>query len=141
MNKNTLLFLGLAVAALIGLFYLLRPAPDATPRAVVAAQTPVAAVQAVGAELPAPRVIELVVRKGQRVSGPEVVQLHEGDDVELKITSDQTDELHVHGYDLHLSLKANEPAMLAFKAEHSGRFDYELHHAHTELGTFEVEPK
>ncbi len=146
MNKNALLFLGLAIAVLVGLFYGLREQPEAVPPAAVpaqvaAAEVPAAAEQPATAEPAKPKSFELVVSKGKLVSGPAVIQVREGDDVQLLITSDQADELHMHGYDLHLSLKPNVPATLSFKAEHSGRFDYELHHAHAELGTLEVQPR
>lgn len=143
MNKNALLFLGLAVAVLVGLFGLLRPATEQplSQPAAPAQSAAIAAAAPVLAEPPKPQHFELVVSKAQLVSGPATIQVQEGDEVELQITSDHADELHMHGYDLHLSLKANEPALLKFKAEHSGRFDYELHHAHLELGTLEVVPK
>lgn len=142
MNKNTLLFLGLAVAVLVGLFYGLRGTRQAEAPAqaalVTAAESPA---QPLAPAPPKPQVFELIVSKGKLVSGPSVIQVREGDDVQLQITSDSADELHMHGYDLHLSLKPNTPATLAFKAEHSGRFDFELHHAHAELGTLEVQPQ
>ena len=145
MNKNALLFLGLAVAVLVGLFYGLREKPEVAAPAAVSAQTaaaaPVTNAQSAAPESAKPKSFELVVSKGKLVSGPAVIQVCEGDDVQLLITSDQADELHMHGYDLHLSLKANTPATLSFRAEHSGRFDYELHHAHAELGTLEVQPR
>lgn len=142
MNKNALLFLVLAVAILVGLFYGLRGAQQpAAPASVAVATAPVVTAQPVTVEAAKPLLFELVVAKGKLVSGPATLQVREGDDVQLQITSDQADELHMHGYDLHLSLKPGTPATLAFKAEHSGRFDYELHHAHTELGTLEVQPK
>lgn len=142
MNKNALLFLGLAAAILVGLFYGLRGAqPTSAPSPAAVATAPVVIAQPATVEVAKPQLFELVVAKGKLVSGPPTIQVREGDEVQLQITSDQADELHMHGYDLHLSLKPNTPATLTFKAEHSGRFDYELHHAHTELGTLEVQPQ
>ena len=147
MNRNALLFIGLGIAVLAGLFLFLRPTPMQMSAPATAAQTPApvtAAAPAVPVEVSGPaasQVFEIVVHKGQRVSGPAEIQVHEGQNVTLKLTSDQPDELHLHGYDLHLSLRANVPAALAFQAVHSGRFDYELHHAHVELGTLEVLPR
>lgn len=142
MNKNALLFLGLAVAVLVGLFYGLRGPQQADAPVQAAVQNaPISAAAPAVVEVAKPQLFEMAVSKGKLVSGSAVIQVREGDDVQLQITSDQADELHMHGYDLHLSLKPNVPAVLAFKAEHSGRFDYELHHAHTELGTLEVQPK
>jgi len=125
MNKSALLYSGLGLALLAGLFLWLRPAPVAAPAPGV----------------PAPQVYSLVVSKGRRVSGPELIQVHVGDTVTLEVTSDQPDELHLHGYDLHLKLLPGEPGRLSFTASHSGRFDYELHHAQLELGALEVLPQ
>lgn len=143
MNKNALLFLGLAAAVLAGLFVSLRPATAPAPQPVVAVpqSAPISVAAPVVPEPPKPQAFEIIVNNGQRVAGPASIQVHEGDDVELQITSDHADELHMHGYDLHLKLQAGVPAKLAFKAVHSGRFDYELHHANLELGTLEVMPK
>jgi plastocyanin len=86
-------------------------------------------------------IVEIEVRHGRLVAGPAIIKLKQGDQVTLRVTSDGNDELHVHGYDLHLNLIAGQPAQLSFTADHSGRFEYELHHAHTDLGAFEVYPR
>lgn len=144
MNKSPLLYFGLGLALLAGLFLWLRPAPVTTPAPAVLAAVPTAQMAPAAPPLPAapaPQVYSLVVRKGRRVSGPELIQMHAGDPVTLEVTSDQPDELHLHGYDLHLKLLPGEPGRLSFTASHSGRFDYELHHAQLELGALEVLPQ
>lgn len=84
--------------------------------------------------------IHIEVKDGWVVSGPEVVKVSQGNDVLITITSDQADELHLHGYDITVALKANTPATLSFTAKYPGRFGYELHHAHREIGAIEVHP-
>lgn len=138
MNKGALLYLGLGLALLAGLFLWLRPAPVAAPAPGVPAAVPP---QQLPPAAPVPQVYSLVVNRGQRVSGPQLIQVHVGDAVVLEVTSDQPDELHLHGYDLHLKLLSGEPARLGFTADHSGRFDFELHHAQLELGALEVLPQ
>ncbi len=140
MNKSALLYLGLGLALLAGLFLWLRPAPVAAPAPTVLAAVPTAQAPALPAT-PTPQVYSLVVSKGRLVSGPGLIQVHAGDAVTLEVTSDQPDELHLHGYDLHLKLLPGEPGRLSFTASHSGRFDYELHHAQLELGALEVLPQ
>lgn len=134
MNQYRLLFLGIGLALLIGLFLLFRPAATPSPAAPVLAPTAIL-------QPPPPVVHELRVANGQRVAGPAVIQVREGEEVTLKITSDRADELHLHGYDLQRHLHANEPGQLQFKADRSGRFEYELHHSHLELGVLEVLPR
>ncbi|MGH8458201.1 MAG: hypothetical protein ACRESV_02520 [Nevskiales bacterium] len=126
MKPVTAGFLVLGVSVLAGLFLLFRPAtPPATP------PTPIAT----------PRVFELRVEHGRLVSGPAVIQVGQGEQVTLQVTSDHADELHLHGYDLQLALPAGQAARLSLTAERSGRFEYELHHAHRELGVLEVRPR
>ena len=144
MNKGALLYFGLGLALLAGLFLWLRPAPAAAPAPTVLAAAPpqqMPPAAPVTPAAPAPQVYSLVVSKGRRVSGPQLIQVHTGDAVVLEVTSDQPDELHLHGYDLHLKLLPGEPGRLGFTASHSGRFDYELHHAQLELGALEVLPQ
>ena len=154
------LYLAVTVAILVGLFLALAPkkadspiapsvpiapSPQAPP-AYGNNSTPSAAVGSAAADtapLPADggTTVEIKVNHGRLVAGPAVIKLKQGDQVTLRVTSDSNDELHVHGYDLHLNLIAGEPAQLSFTADHSGRFEYELHHAHSDLGAFEVYPR
>jgi len=140
LKHRALLFivLGLVVAAI--LFAWLRPPPDNAPATPAISQTPAGPAMPV-APPPVASSFDFVVRNGARAAGPVAMQAKEGDDVEIKVTSDQPDELHLHGYDLHTPLKANEPAALYFKATHSGRFDVELHRSGIALGTLEIQPK
>lgn len=130
-GKPALLILLIAAAATAAAMYVWlkppAPAPAVADPAPVTRSVPIT-------------VIELQVRDSQLVAGPAVVSVRMGDTVTLRITSDRADELHLHGYDRHLHLPANEPAELSFKAVHSGRFEYELHHANRTLGTLEVQP-
>lgn len=129
MTPLRILLLVLGLAALAGLFILLRPA---APAAVAPGALPPQA-------LP-PLEVELRIEQGQRVEGPEHIRVRQGERLSLRVITDQDDELHLHGYDLRLDLRAGESAQLDFTALHAGRFDYELHRAHRTLGTLEVLP-
>ena len=74
-------------------------------------------------------------------SNPLSIDIKQGESVSFIITSDITDELHLHGYDIHLKLRPEQTAMMSFKANLSGRFGYELHKSHRELGVIQVHPK
>jgi endonuclease YncB( thermonuclease family) len=56
-----------------------------------------------------------------------VVRVVKGDTVELVFTGDEPTELHLHGYDIKLDLKANEPGKIQFPATIAGRFPLEVH--------------
>lgn len=154
MNRSFLVLTLLGVAALAGLFVWLRPAtapaaplpplPPVLAESTPAAVSPAPEIPADAAALPVPEepaVEVVVIEQGRRVSGPEQLQLRQGDTVRIAFLADAADELHLHGYDLTLQLKPGEPATLEFVAHHSGRFEYELHGAHQVIGALEVLPR
>ncbi len=131
------IFLGVAMALLAGLWMLLRPLPPAQPPA------PAPALAETVLE-PATVIVEAPRRFTLQPGAPgaaSVLEVQVGDEVELSITTAGDDELHLHGYDLALPLRAGETGTLRFTAEHAGRFELELHHAHAELGVLEVSPR
>jgi hypothetical protein len=85
--------------------------------------------------------VDLVVKGGRLVSGDPLVKVRQGDSVTLRVTSDKADELHLHGYDRHAHIKAGATAVVTLKADRTGRFPFELHKSHVELGTLEVYPR
>jgi len=87
------------------------------------------------------RVISVEFKGGQVIAGPQVVKLKRDDEVTLNVLSDRADELHLHGYDLHLKLQPNQTATLKFVARRTGRFSFELHTGGVELGVLEIYPK
>lgn len=140
MQAQPLLFVAAGLALAVGLFLAMRPAPEPEPAAPPVSETPLAGTEA---SLPqeAATQFELVVRGRRLVSGPAVLQVRQGEQVILRVTSDEADELHLHGYDLSLSLAPGERGSLVFVAEQSGRFEYELERSHTGLGVLEVAPR
>jgi FtsP/CotA-like multicopper oxidase with cupredoxin domain len=135
MNLRPLLFVVLAAAILAGLFLWLRP----VPQTAAPADTAPAAASAVPA-VPI-NVFELKLQGGRRVSGPDIIRVRQGETLTLRVTADAADELHLHGYDSLLKLQPGQTAELTLQAEHAGRFEFELHHAHREIGVLEVQPR
>jgi hypothetical protein len=86
-------------------------------------------------------IFDLVLKDGKLVSGQSVIQVHRGEQVVLRIKSNTSDELHLHGYDLQARITPQETAVLEFSANRTGRFTLELHQAQTELGALEVYPR
>lgn len=115
------------------------PAPAATsaPAQAAPAQAPAATPE----PTPAIKRFRLEVGEQGLISGPAVIRVRQGDKIEIELVSDIDDELHLHGYDRHLHLAAGKTAVLKLTAELSGRFDYELHKRHLELGALEVLPQ
>ncbi|MDO9452908.1 MAG: hypothetical protein Q7J29_08605 [Stagnimonas sp.] len=140
MKNIVMILVGLALLA--GLFWWMKPSPSTAPVAATpAAPDAVAAPVAAPPASPVPQQFDLVVKDKKRVSGPAVISVAQGTPVTLRITVDHHDELHLHGYDLTLKLPTATPTELRFTADKSGRFEYELHHAHLDLGVLEVQPQ
>ena len=134
MKLNNLLFVFLGVVALGGLFLLFKPQNKPQVSQTMQTTNP----------SPTPekktKIFELVVKDKKLVSGESVLKVTQNDDVVIKITVDEEEELHLHGYDKSVDLEKDKQASLSFKANLSGRFPFELERSKTELGTLEVEP-
>lgn len=146
MKTSQISILIIAVVLLVGLFLVLRPKPTmvvpATTTAPVESQPENSSSSASeSAEEGNFKTFELVVRNRKLVSGPQTIQVTEGDNVDIRITVDEVEELHLHGYDKAVELEKDKPADLKFNANLTGRFPYELEASHTELGALEVLPK
>jgi len=135
--KSSRFFIVLGIATLAGLYLALKPGELATPTQ----PPPAAGAQGTPAPQPSAAIHQFRIEHGRRVAGPDRIEVRGGDSVTLRITSDAADEVHVHGYDLHAELRPGVPAVLAFKADRSGRFDVELHKSDLQLVTLEVQPR
>jgi plastocyanin len=121
-------YLLIAAVLVVGLFFVLKPKQSATPSTN-------------SESLVSPKDFALVVQNKKLVSGPEILQVNQGDEVNITITSDVVEELHLHGYDKSVDLEKDKPATLSFKADISGRFVYELEDSKVDIGVLEVLPK
>jgi hypothetical protein len=68
-----------------------------------------------------------VVTEGKVVSGPRHVQAERGEQIVVTVLSDKDDELHVHGYDLEVKVKAKATSRIGFVADITGVFEVEMH--------------
>lgn len=74
------------------------------------------------------QLIEVEIKDGKVFPDPSRrVQVERGQTVRIILTSDQTDELHVHGYDLHRPVAAGGSVTVEFVADQSGQFEVEVH--------------
>ena len=81
--------------------------------------------------------IDVEVRLGRILSGPRVVRVDRGQQVQLTVDADVNDKVHVHGYDLYSPVAAGVPATVTFAAEIPGEFDVELERSR--LGLVEIQ--
>ncbi len=141
MKFSNAVFLIIAVVLLGGLFYFFK-SQNQTPNYSGLASSPSSAeTSSSSAQLSSSKNFELVVKSRKLVSGSETISVTQGDDVVIKITSDEDEELHLHGYDKSVDLQKDTPTELKFNANLTGRFPYELEKSKTEIGALEVLPK
>lgn len=93
------------------------------------------------------RIIEVRIENREVVAPGEAIRVTEGDVIELVWTSDEATELHLHGYDLEIRVRPNEPATMVIEAYATGRFPITSHgwgeggHGHDALTYLEVYPR
>lgn len=83
---------------------------------------------ALAADAPQHRSLSFAVAQGAVAGIPgNTVNVQQGDEVELKWSSDVPMELHLHGYDIEVRVAPQAPATMSFKANIPGRFSIEQH--------------
>ena len=142
------------VVAVIVLFVLLQPGDDGgptpTPTATVSAtetSTPTETTSPTGTSSPTETqspesglsTIEVTVSDG-KVDGPGEFEVDRGDEVEIVVHADVSDEVHVHGYDIHGDVTPDSPARISFTADAPGIFEVELELAGLLLFELKVSP-
>jgi len=65
--------------------------------------------------------------KGGKVKGDDTLKVQQGDEVQVRLTSDQPMVLHLHGYDIDAKVAPSTPGLLQFKANLAGRFPVHEH--------------
>jgi FtsP/CotA-like multicopper oxidase with cupredoxin domain len=107
-----------------------QPGPSSEPAETSPAAEPTQASQ----PTPAAAVnLQVPIADGEVTPPPDRVNVTRGEQVRIEVTSDQLDELHLHGYDLSANVTPGEPAVLEFTADQTGRFELEAHDAHLQL--------
>jgi hypothetical protein len=126
---NRLLIVGIALAVAAGLYLVFRPddtdEPTATPPPPTTETTTTVTTTAAPPP-PPPAQVRIVVRGGLPVGGPRRVTVAQGRRVILNVTSDVSDHVHLHGYDLMQDVGPEMPARIAFRATRPGTVEAEL---------------
>ena len=68
---------------------------------------------------------DLALKAGALRKDQQTIKVKQGDAVELKWTSDQAIRLHLHGYDMMITVKPGETTVTAINARIPGRFSAE----------------
>jgi hypothetical protein len=73
------------------------------------------------------RTISISVTGRTVTPAPARVDLRRGESLQLKITSDHDDELHVHGFEIERKLTAGEPVLVELRGGQPGLYEVETH--------------
>jgi hypothetical protein len=114
-------------------------APAAVTQEAEEASTPTATATAPAAP-PQPAATRIRVRGGAPVGGVKTIEVEQGDRIRFIVSSDQSDEVHVHGYDLERLVAPDAPARFSFTADADGIFEVELHGSGAQIASLEVQP-
>lgn len=78
------------------------------------------------------------ITDGKVTPRPSRVKIPLGSTVELQVTSDVDDEVHVHGFDVEKPLEAGVTTTVELQATEAGLYEVETHETELELLQLEV---
>src|SRR5262245_42751954 len=109
------------VAVAVGLFVVLSGGDDSGSDSTTATQAGTAATTAF-----APTAT-ITVKNGEPVGGPADVEVNKGDEVSIRVSTDESGEVHVHGYEIEKPIEAGQTVTVRFAADIDGKFEIEQH--------------
>ena len=89
---------------------------------------------------PGPTVVRVRVVGGVPQGGIVRETVEQGDQVVLVVTSDVSDHVHLHGYDLTRDVAPGRVARIRFRATVPGRFEVELEDRSLQIADLTVQP-
>jgi hypothetical protein len=143
-NRNVVLALAALAAAITG-FILLNPGSDDSSSSSTTTAVTTTTTGAGGktttttvTSVPDATVIHLV--GGKPTGGKQKIVVNKGDVVRLNVTSDDQEQIHVHGFDIEKEVSPGSPAQFKFTADIEGRFEVESHTTDTQIAEITVNP-
>jgi len=82
----------------------------------------------------------IVVRNGEPVGGVQNVEFRAGEEVRFRVSSDEAEEIHVHGYDLAKNVPAGGMIEFAFPADLEGIYEVELEGQAVQILELQINP-
>ena len=138
-RRNALVLAAVVVIAVVA-FIILKPSDKKTTAATSTVVT-TANGRTTTIEKPAPvPVVQVNVKGGKPVGGIKKISVNKGDPVRFRISSDVSDEIHVHGYNFMKDVKAGGSVQFSFPAKIDGVFVVELEGRGEQIASLEVQP-
>ena len=101
-------------------------------------------VRATGAGDDETRIFDIALNGGKIANADTTIRVTEGDKVELRWSSNDAVELHLHGYNIEIDVKAGATGTMSFEAYATGRFPIVAHghgSSHAPFAYLEVHPE
>jgi hypothetical protein len=82
----------------------------------------------------------IVVRDGEPVDGIAELEFSAGEEIRFRVSSDEAEEIHVHGYDLSQDVPAGGTVEFDFPAELEGIYEAELEGLGVQIAELRINP-
>lgn len=92
------------------------------------------------AEAKKPQVPTIEVRGGEPVGGVQTLEYSAGDEIRFRVSSDEAEEIHVHGYDIAKEVPAGGTVEFDFPAELEGIYEAELEELGVQIAELRINP-
>ena len=160
-SRNRVVLIAVTLAAMVALFIVLQPtgsdeettttaasqtssAPTSTattpvaPAATTSTQTTPTTTAA--APPPKPAAKRIAVKGLKPVGGVEDLEFDKGETIRFVVTSDQAENVHLHGYDVERDVGPGKSARFSVKADIEGIFEVELENSAVPIAELTVNP-
>jgi len=74
-----------------------------------------------------PKSVTHALSLAKRKLTPDMVTVTQGDQVTIKVMSDEAGEFHISGYEIENDMEAGKELSFSFTADKAGRYNFELH--------------
>jgi len=131
-----------ALVVVVALFFVFRPSNEGGSTSATTT-TATSSTPTTTPEPPPPPPaarVAIMVKGGTPVGGVRSVTVAKGRRVVLVVTSDISEEVHLHGYNIARDVAPGEPARIAFRATIVGTVEAELEHSGVPLARITTKP-
>jgi hypothetical protein len=129
-GQRIALVMGVAVVAVVA-FVIAQPGSN--DKTTTRAQTP-------GKPL-GPKTFHIALKGHNPVGGRKTIKITKGDRALLVVTSDGSDTVHLHGWNIEKKVTPTKPGRFAFRARNEGAYELESHTTEQKLATIQVLPR
>jgi hypothetical protein len=128
------------VAVAVVLFLVLKDDGGSSDGGGTPAETEKTTSEGSGEKPGKPAIPTIVIKGGKPVGGITEISVNEGEPVRFRVESDVSDEVHLHGYDIHKEVKAGGSVTFDFPATIEGVFEAELESRKEQILELRVNP-